>query len=203
MQMLEFNDKFGNRSLRHQNLVAARLPDGRQVIFTFTGKSVAGVVQVIKEEYNKNGKWSATYWQVELADGVIGFVRSQDWETGQWLNSKRWHEAIVEFRGKDDLDDESIERFIRAEWKRTAERLDAEREASQQDGSVALMELLAAQDALAEAQAELASIQMDVARMEATELVRAETIATSERVSQAKVAMAKGASLADLTALLG
>jgi len=171
---MQFDDKLGHRGLYHKNLIAARLPDGRQIIFEFAGKAVPGVVQIVREDYTKNGKWSHSRWAVELADGVIGFVRGQDWETSQWLNSKRWPAA----------------------------NLDADAASEKADGSAALLELLEAQDALAKEQSALGRLREEVAAMEEAERVMTETIATRARVTKAREAMQRGASLSDLRAIL-
>lgn len=200
---IEFNDKRGHRGRAHINLIAARLPDGRQIIFQFVGQTVVGVAQIVKGDYRQNGKWSASYWEVELAEGAIGFTRSQDWETGEWLNSRRWPEAIAEFAGSEALDADAVERFIRATWKNIAVALDRAAEEEKADGSTGLAELLAAQEALVEARTEAAAVAADVARLEQAEAMRAEAEALKERTARAKEAMRKGASLADLKTLLG
>ncbi|GEM_PF-3056017 len=199
---MQFDDKLGHRGLYHKNLIAARLPDGRQIIFEFAGKAVPGVVQIVREDYTKNGKWSHSRWAVELADGVIGFVRGQDWETSQWLNSKRWPEAIAEFQGKESLDADAVERFIRTTWQGVAANLDADAASEKADGSAALLELLEAQDALAKEQSALGRLREEVAAMEEAERVMTETIATRARVTKAREAMQRGASLSDLRAIL-
>lgn len=197
-----FDDKLGHRARNHQNLLAGRLPDGKQVIFQFTGQSVPGVITVIKKDYSKNGKWSYTAWECELADGVIGFVRSQDWETGAWLNACMWQEAILEFKGKEDLDSDAIERFIRANWKATAGRLDKTAQLEHSNGNAALQELLDAQQELVSAQTEIAEIEHHVLQLEEAQQLRAEAEVIRHRVAAAKTAMKKGASLSDLKALL-
>ncbi len=214
MRML-FDDKLGHRGLYHKNLIAARLPDGRQIIFEFAGKAVPGVVQIVREDYTSGGKWSHSCWEVELADGVIGFVRRQDWETSQWLNSKRWPEAIAEFQGKESLDADAVERFIRITWQGIAANLDAAA-SEKADGSAALIKLLEEQDALAKELSALGRLRdalakelsalgrlsEEVAAMEEAERVMTETIATRARVTKAREAMQRGASLSDLRALL-
>lgn len=189
MGHINFNDRRGHRGRQHLNLIAARLPDGRQVIFEFSGQSVPGVAQIVKEDYNKNGKWSAAYWEVDLAEGVFGVVRSQDWETGDWLTARRWSEAIAEFIGADALDADAVERFIRAKWPNIAGQLDAARREAQADGSAALADLLAAQEELAAAQAEHAAAVAGVAALEQAEAARAEAAALAERTARAKAAM--------------
>ena len=203
---ISFNDRRGNRGRQHINLLAARLPDGRQVIFEFTGKGIPGVVTLVKEDYEKNGKWSHSTWTVELADGVQGWTHGQNWETGEWLTAKRWQEALAEFKtiaGRDRaLDDTAIERFIRATWRETAQKLDATQAALLADGTPALLDLLAAQKELIAAQQEHTALVAEVEAMEQAELARQEAESTRARVAAARALMKKGASLADLKAML-
>lgn len=199
---IEFNDKRGHRGRHHVNLIAARLPDGQQVIFQFNGRSVPGVAQIIKKDYNQNGKWSASYWEVDLVGDAIGFIRSQHWETGEWLNSRRWPEAIAEFTGRETLDADAVERFIRAAWRDIATELDAAAEQTRADGSIALADLLTAQKELAVAQAEHAAASAEVVRLEKAQAAHAEAEALKKRTARAKEAMKRGVDLADLKALL-
>ncbi len=214
---MQFDDKLGHRGLYHKNLIAVRLPDGRQIIFEFAGKAVPGVVQIVREDYTSGGKWSHSCWEVELADGVIGFVRRQeDWETSQWLNGKRWPEAIAEFQGKESLDADAVERFIRITWQGVAANLDAAASEKADGSAAALLKLLEEQDALAKELSALGRLRYalakelsalgrlreEVAAMEEAERAMTETIATRARVTKAREAMQRGASLSDLRALL-
>lgn len=203
---ITFNNKRGHRGRRHVNLLAARLQDGQQVIFEFAGKSIPGVITVVKEEFEQNGKWSASYWEVELADSAQGWTHEQDWETGNWMNSRRWPEALAEFKtlaGRDrTLDDTAIERFIRATWRETAQKLDATQAALLADGTPALLDLLAAQEELIAAQQEHTAVSLEVEAMEQAELARHEAESLRVRTAAARALMKKGASLADLKAIL-
>lgn len=210
-----FNDRLGSRSLRHMNLLVASC-DGQQVIFEFAGKSVPGVLTVIKDEYEKNGKWSHTTWTVELAEGVQSFVWSQDWEQGTYLTTGTWPAAIEQVRSKAtsvDLTDAAIERFIRARLPKFAATFDRAAAEATADPTPILRDLIAAQTELAEAQeAHLAAerehrqlateVKQAIDTRIAAEQARAKAEATADRVTKAKQAMAKGASLADLQALL-
>ena len=131
MNIIELNDKMGSRSLRHLNCFVAQVGD-EQFISEFKGDTIPGVITVIRKDYCKNGKWSHTIWQVEPAEGVHIFTIGQDWETGKFLNSSRWKEALVEFKAKVrfetekmDLNSVAIERYIRSSWPKTASLLDS------------------------------------------------------------------------------
>ena len=218
---ITLNNRLGSRSIRHMNLIVADIGDD-QVIFEFTGKGIPGAVTVIKEDYEKNGKWSYSTWTVELADGMDAFTWPQDWEMGTYLTAKTWEAALEQVRyrasrhsltGAITLTDAAVERFIRARIGKTAAKLDAAEAERTQDPTPLLEELLAAQAELSEAQQAQAAAEAERSRMAnevqaaidaraAAERARTDAAATAARVAKAKQAMAKGASLADLHALL-
>ena len=202
--MVTFNNRLGSRSIVHMNLLVATV-GGQVVMFEFPGKSIPGVCQVVSTRSEKNGKWSYTEWTVELADGIQSFVWTQDWKTSLYVNAGTWLRAIEDVRKVaklPDLDAVAIERFIRAKLPNTAKKLDQAVGSLEADPSPALMDLIAAQEELAAARAELNAVMGEVKNLEAAEAARKEAAETRERVSAAKQAMAKGASLADLKALL-
>lgn len=215
MNTVTFNNRLGSRSLTHMNLLIA-VVSGQTLIFPFTGETTPGVATVVSTRYEKNGKWSFSEWSVELADGIQSFVWSQDWELGSYVTAGTWTRAIEDVRrisGIPDLCPIAIERFIRSMLGKAAAKLDEAARAAQSDPTPVLAELLAAQAELAAAQAERAAAQAEAVQMateiqqaidarEQAEQARQEAKATAERVSKAKLAMAKGASLADLKAML-
>jgi len=188
----------------------------QQLIFEFTGREVAGAVRILKDEYEKNGKWSYSTWTVELADDIESFTWSQDWETGRYFVSRTWETGMAEARAKAGditLTDEALERFIRARLPKAAEIFDAAEKARTVDPEPVLRELLEAQAELAaartaKAEAEAAhsalatEVQAAIDARAAAEAARKETEATKQRVQAAKAAMKRGASLEDLKALL-
>ncbi len=199
--MFEFNDKLGSRSLKHLNLLIARDGDENTVICQFQGKSIPGIVRMVRADFTKNGKWSHNTWTVDPAPGVFCATISQDWETGKWLNSLTWKSAIEEFKDKTrilglanwtpvETPDNTITRFIRATWPKIATELDKADSEIGPSMSDAIDSLIAAQNDLAAAQQELAAAQQEIAA------------AIRQRVTAAREAMKKGASLADLKALL-
>lgn len=199
-----FNDRIGSRSLSHMNVLVASVGD-QTVIFPFEGKPVPGVVQIVSTRYEKNGKWSYTEWTAELADGIRSFEWYQNWETSQYLNAGVWSRAVEDvrrFASIPDLDAEAIERFVRARLPVKAKALDAALVASAADPTPALLDLLRAQEELAASSKEEAAIRQEVALAEQAAQARSEAAAIRERVANAKAAMKRGASLADLKALL-
>lgn len=212
--MFEFNDKLGSRSLKHLNLLIASDGDKNTVIFQFQGKSIPGIVLVVRADFTKNGKWSHNTWTVDPAPGVSCATISQDWETGKWLNSLTWKSAIEEFKDKTrilglanwtpvETPDNTIIRFIRATWHKIANALDKADSEISPSMSDAIESMIAAQNDLAAAHRELDAAQQEIYRMEREQAAITEAAAIRQRVTAAREAMKKGASLADLKALLG
>lgn len=56
---VEMNDNMGHRGREHLNLILAKDNDDEWVIFPFLGKTIHGIVTVVKEDYCKNGKTQA------------------------------------------------------------------------------------------------------------------------------------------------
>ena len=190
MAIFTIDNSLLSRGRRKVNLVV--IPG--KGILPFSGETIPGVLRVLRENYTKNGKWSHTTWEVETSEGIRVITHSQDFGTGQWLCSKTWNSAIKEFQDSiAGSDPAHIERFIRATWPELAAELDSA------DMSVAgedvLADLFAAQEALA-------SVHKEVARRIAEESAKKEAEKIQEDVSKAKDLLKKGASLADLKALL-
>lgn len=49
----------------------------------FEGKTIPGVVAVVRSDYRKNGKWSGTNYQLKLACGAWLLHANQEWESGE------------------------------------------------------------------------------------------------------------------------
>ena len=179
------------------NLLVAHVK-GQTLIFEFAGESIPGVCQVVSRSYKKNGKWSYSTWEVELSSGLKSFFWSQDWEIGQYVTAGTWERAIADLQrrsGMPDLCPEAIERFIRVRLPETATKLDRAREEAKADPTEALQILL-------EAQAELVQVQTEIAQLEQAAQALEEAAVLRSKVAAARQAMAKGASLADLKALM-
>ncbi len=191
------------------NLIVAQLGD-TQVIFQFGGESIPGLLQVINTQYTKDGKWSHYDWLVEAQTGVSLFKFSQDWGTGAYLPEGRWAEARQNFRrqaGTLLLDDEAIDRFIRARLPDAAAHLDAEEALSQGDPTQYLLDIYVQQE-IAGGAAKLAALG-EVAKRQAEAQELARRMAREEQGRQAaltdvkaKLAGGKAVSLADLKAIM-
>lgn len=215
MSTMQFDNQLGSRDLSHLNLLLATVND-QQLLFQFEGKSIPGVCRVVSEEYTKNGKWSHTTWSVELAPGITGFAFSQDWGTGKYL-APSWEATLSRFQtaiaygnggpNAPQLGREAVERFVRATFRsaqgRAAiEAMDKAEEVLKQPAGPALLDLLHAQEELAASQADHDAVLQEIAAMEQAEEARKEAAALKARTAQARAAMTRGASLADLKALL-
>lgn len=211
--LIRIDDKLASRGCQHMNLIVAQLGD-TQVIFQFGGESIPGLLQVINTQYTKDGKWSHYDWLVEAQTGVSLFKFSQDFGTGTYLPEGRWAEARQNFRrqaGTLLLDDEAIDRFIRARLPDAAARLDAELAMTQEDPTPFLLAVFVQQE-IAGGAAKLAALG-EVAKRQAEALEEAQVlarhIAREEEARQAaltdvkaKLAGGKAVSLADLKAIM-
>ncbi len=207
--LIRIDDKLASRGCQHMNLIVAQLGD-TQVIFQFGGESIPGLLQVINTQYTKDGKWSHYDWLVEAQTGVSLFKFSQDWGTGAYLPEGRWAEARQNFRrqaGTLLLDDEAIDRFIRARLPDAAAHLDAEEALSQGDPTQYLLDIYVQQE-IAGGAAKLAALG-EVAKRQAEAQELARRMAREEQGRQAaltdvkaKLAGGKAVSLADLKAIM-
>lgn len=148
--LIRIDDKLASRGCQHMNLIVAQLGD-TQVIFQFGGESIPGLLQVVSTSYTKDGRWSHHRWDAEAAPGVGVFRFSQDFGTGTYLPEGRWAEARQNFRrqaGTLLLDDEAIDRFIRARLPDAAARLDAELAMTQEDPTPFLLAVFVQQERL-------------------------------------------------------
>jgi hypothetical protein len=124
--MITFNNGIGHRGRKHINLLCHD-----QIILKFEGKSIPGVVRVLSENYTKQGKWSQSRWEIELAPGFTAFEHHQDWESGDWFPARTWDRLVEDFNSTSGLSlaREVVERYVRAEHPEVATALDDEEEA--------------------------------------------------------------------------
>lgn len=189
------DDGIGQRERRHINFLVRA--DG---VVKFDGKDIPPSARILKETYKKNGKWSCTTYEVECQDGVILAPFVQDWETGQWLTSKTWDEALKEFRTRlkqrlssseecraivDKLTDASVENAIRAYLPKSAQAIDALVK-SWETAPDLFAELLLAQQELAEANKAAEVMCQSLAADEETVRVRAQAARTREVLAKGK-----------------
>jgi hypothetical protein len=154
MKTYSFNDKMGSRSLSHRNFIVAG-----GLALEFVGKNLPGC-RIVREDFSKNGKWSHSTWDVELADEISVLVFSQDWDTGKWFPEKTWELACSRSDLAKHFSPEQAERFIRRFFPQNAVIFDEER-ASQSapiDVVSAFQELSAESQEEAELRAEKARL---------------------------------------------
>jgi hypothetical protein len=87
--MIEWSNQLGSRSRRAWLLV---IGPGDQ-IEVFQGTSIPGKLVIVSDQYQQNGKWSCTTYQLELAPGVSLIEGKDGWETGtlrEALSAPRW-----------------------------------------------------------------------------------------------------------------
>lgn len=97
--MTKWTDKMGHRSRNAWLLLIHR-----DSIVVFRGKSIPGVVAVVDTRYEKNGKWSGSEYDLELAPGVRAIPGNDGWESGSFreglrtatgLPTSRWTELAT------------------------------------------------------------------------------------------------------------
>lgn len=95
------------------------LAKGSEVV-KFAGANIPGFCAIVTQSHEKNGKWSNTTYQLDLAPGVrpLHFVSPMHGTWGDNLGS--WGEVAEKLGLPVDV----AQSLIRAEYKRTAERLD-------------------------------------------------------------------------------
>lgn len=212
MSTITFDNGIGSRGRRHVNVLVVTSP--APLFLLFSGKSIPGVCRVESRAANQNGKWSKDIWTVSLNEGVFGGPFAQDWEVGTFFPSCTWTAAIAHLLhvarfGRDEkLEGEAweaaAERFIRAEFPKTAARLDQEASEAAQPADVDA--LVRAQQELASANTELqaakAEVEKQVQVLEAEE--KAATLRAQTKVLRDKLTQHKGQrmSLEELRGLL-
>jgi len=95
----------------------------------FKGQSIPGLVAVTGDRYKRNGKWSATTYQLALAKDVRALSGANGWETGSFLEGlsacvrkqlNTWAD-VAEALG---VSREEAEKFVRGYAEGTAATLD-------------------------------------------------------------------------------
>lgn len=178
MQTITINDRIGCRTRRAIIMVASS-----HGIQCFTGKSIPQSVRVLKEQYEQNGKWSHTEWELLVEEGNEVVKLMQDFGTGEWLVSKTWEKAIEEVRSKfkvigAQINERLIKAFIVKTFPSIAQELTDEE--MQYHSPSNWSEVVGAQEELMLAHEELAKAKANVmAIFKATE-----TRAEAERVRE-------------------
>lgn len=79
MKNITWTDGIGSRGRQNKLLV---IPAGEKP-YWFNGGSDKNV-RVASSHYTKDGKWSRTQYELEIADNARALPVSQGWESGKW-----------------------------------------------------------------------------------------------------------------------
>jgi hypothetical protein len=116
-----WNDGLGSRSRRPRCLVV----DPVGGIHKFTGVDVPGVVRVLGQDYQKNGKWSNSTYRCASPAGSVPIAWMQDWGTGETWPQDSYDAAFAWVAAKaPHADRASFEAYIRAAWPKYAAKWD-------------------------------------------------------------------------------
>ena len=94
-------------------------------IHKFTGVDVPGVVRVLGQDYQKNGKWSNSTYRCASPAGSVPIAWMQDWGTGETWPQDSYDAAFAWVAAKaPHADRASFEAYIRAAWPKYAAKWD-------------------------------------------------------------------------------
>ena len=207
MPRIQVNDKLSSRDRQHVNLLVCP----NRGILKFEGRSIPPALKVVNESYKKDGKWSHTTWDCEVAEGYLLLPYSQYFANGRYFGGRTWSVAVNELRTALNLDihphigitDEMIVDAIRTYFRNDADTLDSLDTAYTTAGSL-LAELLEARRVLAEAKAEEAKYMAILQQLTEAEQLLKEAEVIKERNARFAQALTFGkkASLAELQAIM-
>lgn len=127
----KWNDGMGSRRRRARCFVVANNGD----VHWFDGKDIPGVVKVLGEKYEANGKWSNTDYRCISPYGTVPVCWMQDWDTGETFTQDTWEEAFDHFIKKaPNANFESFEKVIREKLNKIAVKFDSNRAAIEEFG---------------------------------------------------------------------
>ena len=207
MPRIQVNDKLSSRFRHHVNLLVC--PNSG--ILKFEGRSIPPALKVVNESYKKDGHWSHTTWDCEVAEGYLLLPYSQDFANGRYFGGRTWSAAVNELRTALNLDihphigitDEMIVDAIRAYFRKDADALDSLATAYTTAGDQ-VAELPEARRVLAEAKAEEAKCMAILQQLTEAEQLLKEAEVIKERCARFKQALTFGkkASLAELVTIM-
>ena len=116
----EMRWKNGNTCGGGRNCLLVRMADGSVV--EFTGRTIPGVVVVLTEDYEKNGKWSNTTFRLAVADTAKVVPVHSSW-TKEAASYAEAAEILTRMFGQ-DVSAASAEKLIRSGWEKAAKRID-------------------------------------------------------------------------------
>jgi len=97
-QVVGYDDGMGRRSCHIRAWVYCR-----NNIYPFEGKTIPGILLIEEESYNKNGKWSSTYYKIRVAEGYRFASKRQDWESGRYIDNVASVKAMLADLGITDV----------------------------------------------------------------------------------------------------
>ena len=207
MPRIQVNDKLSSRNRQHVNLLVCP----NRGILKFEGRSIPPALKVVNESYKKDGKWSHTTWDCEVAEGYLLLPYSQYFANGRYFGGRTWSAAVHELRTALNLDihphigitDEMIVDAIRMYFRNDADTLDSLDTAYTTAGYL-VAELLEARRVLAEAKAEEAKCMAILQQLTEAEQLLKEAEVIKERSTKFKQALSFGnkMSLANLVAIM-
>ena len=207
MPRIQVNDKLSSRNRQHVNLLVCP----NRGILKFEGRSIPPALKVVNESYKKDGKWSHTTWDCEVAEGYLLLPYSQYFANGRYFGGRTWSVAVNELRTALNLDihphigitDEMIVDAIRMYFRNDADTLDSLDTAYTTAGDK-VAELLEARRVLAEAKAEEAKYMAILQQLTEAEQLLKEAEVIKERNARFAQALTFGkkASLAELQAIM-
>lgn len=107
-------------------------------IYKFAGSSIDGVCVVKSSSYNKNGKWSATTYEIQLGAGVKASGVTQGWDSGRYIDHVETVQSMAKCLNLEGVQMSAVAEFIKAElpqtWARHVEfnaKIDALEEAAE------------------------------------------------------------------------
>lgn len=207
MPRIQVNDKLSSRGRQHINLLVCP----NRGILKFEGRSIPPALKVVNESYKKDGMWSHTTWDCEVAEGYLLLPYSQDFANGRYFGGRTWSVAVNELRTALNLGihphigitDEMIVDAIRVYFRKDADALDSLDTAYTTAGDQ-VAELLEARRVLAEAKAEEAECMAILQQHTEAEQMLKEAEEIKERNARFAQALTFGkkASLAELQAIM-
>ena len=207
MPRIQVNDKLSSRDRQHINLLVCP----NRGILKFEGRSIPPALKVVNESYKKDGKWSHTTWDCEVAEGYLLLPYSQDFANGRYFGGRTWSVAVNELRTALNLGihphigitDEMIVDAIRMYFRKDADALDSLDTAYTTAGDQ-VAELLEARRVLAEAKAEEAKCMAILQQHIEAEQMLKEAEEIKERCARFKQALTFGkkASLGELQVIM-
>lgn len=102
-----YDDGLGHRSRRSMLILYCA-----NFAIKFTGEDIPGVCVITNSSYNKNGKWSSTSYNIELAAGFKASSITQSWEGGKFCDDVTSWKVIQSQLGLEGLNPSALKDFV-------------------------------------------------------------------------------------------